>query len=132
MGAWLNALSVSSLGLRMSNDTVRIAIGLRVGAPLCLPHTCACCGEPVDNLGLHGLSSQAKGEFPAIRCRIISSTSLWPLPTSAIGLNHLDFIQSGWEMSRWGHSRSMVWREIPRVGYDMHGHILQLPQKCSS
>ena len=49
-GAWLNTLPVSSLGLRMSNDTVRIAIGLRVGAPLCLPHTCVCllwktCGQ---------------------------------------------------------------------------------------
>ena len=64
-GAWLNALPVSSLGLRMSNDTVRIAIGLRVGAPLCLPHTCACCGKPVDNLGLHGLSCQSsQGRVP--------------------------------------------------------------------
>ena len=35
--AWLNALPVSSLGLCMSNDTVRIAIGLRLGAPLCQP-----------------------------------------------------------------------------------------------
>ena len=46
-GAWLNAPPVSSLGLRMSNKTVRIAMGLRIGAPLCLPHNCKC-GEHVE------------------------------------------------------------------------------------
>ena len=33
-GAWLNAPPVSSLGLRMSDEAIRIAVGLRVGAPL--------------------------------------------------------------------------------------------------
>ena len=37
-GAWLNSLPISSLGLRMDNDTIRIAIGLRLGYPLCQPH----------------------------------------------------------------------------------------------
>ena len=39
-GAWLNTLPVTSLGLRMDNNTIRIAIGLRLGAPLCIPHLC--------------------------------------------------------------------------------------------
>ena len=34
-GAWLNALPLTSVGLRMDNDTVRIAVGLRLGIPLC-------------------------------------------------------------------------------------------------
>ena len=54
-GAWLNAPPVSSLGLCMSNDTVRITIGLIVGAPLCLAHECSC-GTPVDEFGRHGLN----------------------------------------------------------------------------
>ena len=33
-GAWLNAPPVSSLGLRMSDEAIRIAVGLRAGAPL--------------------------------------------------------------------------------------------------
>ena len=39
-GAWLNALPVSSLGLRMDNNTARFAVGLRLGSPLCRPNTC--------------------------------------------------------------------------------------------
>ena len=64
-GAWLNAPPISSLGLCMSNDAIRIAIGLRVGAPICLPHTCGSCGRPVDNFGLHGLSCRSsQGRIP--------------------------------------------------------------------
>ena len=55
-GAWLNALPVSALGLHMDDDTVHIAIGLRLGAPLCLPHVCHHGGAKVDNLSTHGLS----------------------------------------------------------------------------
>ena len=34
-GAWLQALPVSLPGLRMDDNTVRVAIGLRLGSPLC-------------------------------------------------------------------------------------------------
>ena len=55
-GVWLNALPISSRGLRMDNDTIRVAAGLRLGAPLCMPHSCHHCGEKVDCLAMHGLS----------------------------------------------------------------------------
>ena len=54
-GAWLSAPPISSLGLRMEDDTVRIAVGLRLGTPLCTPHQCTLCGEEVDASGTHGL-----------------------------------------------------------------------------
>ncbi len=38
-GAWLNVLPISSLGLRMDDNTIRVAIGLRLGAPLCRSHS---------------------------------------------------------------------------------------------
>ena len=64
-GAWLNALPISYLGLRMSDDAVRTAIGLQVGAPICLPHPCSSCGHPVDEFGHHGLSCKfGKGRTP--------------------------------------------------------------------
>ena len=55
-GAWLRALPVSSLGLRMDDNTVRIAVGLRLGTPICGPHQCHHCSVVVDELGRHALS----------------------------------------------------------------------------
>ena len=55
-GAWLRALPVSALGLRMDDDTVRIAVGLRLGAPTCGPHQCRDCSVEVDVFGRHSLS----------------------------------------------------------------------------
>ena len=63
-GAWLHALPVSSLGLRMDDHTTRIAVGLRLGTPLCQPHICHHCGGHVDALATHGLSCiKSQGRF---------------------------------------------------------------------
>ena len=40
----------------MDNNTVLVAVGLRLGSPLCHPHTCHHCGTQVDGTALHGLS----------------------------------------------------------------------------
>ena len=57
-GDWLNALPLSSAGLKMDNATVRIVAGLRLGAPI-VPfvrsHVCVC-GATVTVDGHHGLS----------------------------------------------------------------------------
>jgi hypothetical protein len=37
-GDWLNALPLSNAGLKMDNATVRIAAGLRLGAPIVRSH----------------------------------------------------------------------------------------------
>ena len=55
-GAWLNTLPLSSVGLRLADDSLRIAVGLRLGTPLCGPHQCCNRGEEVDITGRHGLS----------------------------------------------------------------------------
>ena len=54
-GAFLHARPCSSLGTRLDNSSLRIAIALRLGAPVCLPHVCVC-GATVDSTGRHGLS----------------------------------------------------------------------------
>ena len=56
-GDWLSALSLSlsPVGLNMENATVRIAVGLRFGAPLVRSHVCIC-GITVNIDGQHGLS----------------------------------------------------------------------------
>ena len=73
-GAWLNALPVSTLGLRMDDETARVAVGLRLGTPLCRPHECSNCGTMVDDLATHGLSCRfSEGRHPqqaAVNCII--------------------------------------------------------------
>ena len=54
-GDWLDALPLSSVGLKMDNETIRIATGLRLGAPVVRPHVCVC-GTTVTVDGHHGLS----------------------------------------------------------------------------
>jgi hypothetical protein len=54
-GSWLHTLPCRNLGLALSDREFRVAVGLRLGAPLVRPHTCVC-GADVDSLGHHGLS----------------------------------------------------------------------------
>jgi len=54
-GPWLHASSISSVGLRMDNSCLRIAVGLRLGTSMCVPHICHC-GAEVSARGLHGFS----------------------------------------------------------------------------
>jgi len=41
-GDWREALPLSSVGLKMENETIRIAAGYRLGAPIVRPHVCVC------------------------------------------------------------------------------------------
>jgi len=51
-GDWLFALPIASCGLKLDNEAVIVAVGLRLGLDLCVPHNCHC-GSPVDARGLH-------------------------------------------------------------------------------
>ena len=42
-GAWLGAMPISSVGLRLDHDTIRVTVGLRI-VFLCSPHLCCHCG----------------------------------------------------------------------------------------
>ena len=53
-GDWLNALPSGPLGLRMDNDHFSTAIALRLGAPVCVSHTCVC-GAEVERSAQHSL-----------------------------------------------------------------------------
>ena len=52
---WMYALPISTLGLRLSNEAVRVAVGIRLGVKVCEQHKCPC-GATVDTSGVHGLS----------------------------------------------------------------------------
>jgi hypothetical protein len=54
-GDWLLVPPISSVGLRMSDEEIRISAGLRLGSNICEPHACPC-GKRVDARGLHSLA----------------------------------------------------------------------------
>ena len=54
-GDWLHEPPITAVGLRLSDEAVRVAVAHRLGCKACVPHTCVC-GKPVDARGLHGLS----------------------------------------------------------------------------
>ncbi|CAK1589334.1 unnamed protein product [Parnassius mnemosyne] len=60
---WLHALPSSNLGTLLDRESLRIAVGIRLGAAICQPHQCPC-GNSVDKFGLHGLScKKSAGRF---------------------------------------------------------------------
>ena len=54
-GSWLEALPSSQLGTLLDNQSLQIAVALRIRCINCHPHTCVC-GSSVDSFGHHGLS----------------------------------------------------------------------------
>ena len=55
-GAWLYALPIPSAGLKLEDNMVCVGVGLGLGTPLCVPHSCSGCNATVDESGHHGLS----------------------------------------------------------------------------
>ena len=52
---WLLAPPITAVGLRMTNETIRISTGMRLGISICEPHLFRC-GKQVESRSIHGLS----------------------------------------------------------------------------
>ena len=61
-GDWLHALPISSCGLKLDNEAIRVAVGLHLGVDLCISHKCPC-GLLVDTKGSHSLSCKLACHF---------------------------------------------------------------------
>ena len=115
-GAWLSAPPVSALGLRMDNDSIRIAVGLRLGTALCLPHDCSQCGASVDETGVHALSCRrSQGRLPHhsslndIVKRALIAVKV-PCTLEPRGLCRGDGKRpDGISIIPWSHGRCLVW-----------------------
>ena len=113
--SWLSALLLSSIGLRMSDECCRIAVGLRLGANLCLPHTCVC-GARVDSRGVHGLScARSAGRHVRhsmlndIICRALISAHV-PASREPRGLCRSDGKRpDGVSLVPWSGGKCLVW-----------------------
>ena len=115
-GAWLQALPISSLGLRLDDSTLRIAVGLRLGTAICAAHQCHHCGEEVDCRGTHGLSCR-HSEGRLYRHGSINSIIHSALTSAKIssrlepeGLSRSDGKRpDGMSIVPWSSGRLLVW-----------------------
>ena len=115
-GAWLHALPITTLGLRMDDESVRIAVGLRLGTAICGPHQCCHCGFTVDTLGRHALScksSQGRHYRHAALNDIISralSSARIPSRLEPTGLARTDGKRpDGMTLAPWSSGKLLVW-----------------------
>jgi len=114
-GDWLFALPITSCGLRMEDEAVRIAIGLRLGLELCVPHQCHC-GLPVDAFGRHAfVCKKAPGRAArhhALNDMVARSLSAAAVPNTKEpnGLSRNDGKRpDGLTLIPWQSGRPLVW-----------------------
>ena len=53
-GDWLLSLPIANCGLRLDDEAVRVAVGMRLGVSLCVPHKCRC-GAEIDAQARHAM-----------------------------------------------------------------------------
>ena len=114
-GDWLFALPIASCGLKLDDEAVRVAVGLRLGTDLCVPHQCQC-GAQVDARGLHSLvCKQAPGRSARhhalndVVARAFSSAGV-PVIKEPVGLYRTDGKRpDGLTLIPWQAGKSAVW-----------------------
>jgi hypothetical protein len=112
---WLFATPITAIGLRMSNETIRVAVGTRLGTRLCEPHTCQC-GTFVDVRGLHGLSCRRSAgrhtrhsQLNDIIWRSLCRAKI-PASKEPLGLTRNDGKRpDGVTLIPWSHGKCLTW-----------------------
>ena len=112
---WLRAMPISTCGLALSNDELRISVCLRLGLPLFRSHQCIC-GETVDALGQHCFSckrnSGKQARHHAINQLIRRELSRCQLPShlEPSGLfPNSELRPDGITSCPWSRGRQLVW-----------------------
>lgn len=113
--AWLNALPSSTLGNLLDDSTFRISVALRLGQPICEPHTCTC-GEIVNKFGHHGLSCK-KSAGRLARHRLINDiikrslvSAGFPAQLEPSGICRHDGKRvDGITLIPWNRGKTLVW-----------------------
>ena len=112
---WLHALPIASFGLRLDNENVRVAIGLRLGTAIYEPHICPC-GALVDAHSTHALSCKlGSGKHSRhntindIICRSLACADI-PSVKELTGLLRSDGKRpDGLTLISWRCGKSAVW-----------------------
>ena len=114
-GCWLNAIPCASLGLALDDGSLRIAVGLRLGSPIVLEHTCHCGGK-VTALGHHGLSCK-RSAGRQLRHSLLNDAILRALQSAGVpsvreppGLTRSDAKRpDGATLVPWSRGKCLLW-----------------------
>ena len=114
-GDWLHAPPIASVGLRLSDEAVRVAVAHRLGSKPCEPHTCVC-GKPVSAQGLHGLACRRSGprhqrhsQLNDILWRAFSRAQV-PAVKEPVGLTRDDGKRpNGVKLLPWARGKPLAW-----------------------
>ena len=114
-GSWLSAVPTASLGLNLDDSALRVAVGLRLGAPLVLEHQCPC-GAAVDRFGHHGLSCK-RSAGRHLRHHLLNDSILRALQSANVaaireppGLLRTDAKRpDGATLVPWSRGRCLLW-----------------------
>lgn len=114
-GSWLHALPSPQMGTLLDDDSLRIAVALRLGCDICEQHHCIC-GALVDSRGHHGLSCpKCAGRFPrhhALNDLIKRAMVMANIPCvlEPPGLSRTDGKRpDGLTLVPWERGRSLLW-----------------------
>ncbi|XP_049886857.1 uncharacterized protein LOC126381429 [Pectinophora gossypiella] len=114
-GAWLQALPSPHVGTLLDDDSMRVAVALRLGCDVCEPHKCIC-GSMVEASGRHALSCcRCSGRFPRhhalndiVRRALISANI--PCVLEPPGLSRSDGKRpDGLTMVPWQRGKCLLW-----------------------
>ena len=109
------ASPITAIGLRMSSETICVAVGTRLGKRLCEPHTCPC-GTCVDVRGLHGLSCRRNARHHTRLSQL--NDIIWgslcrakiPASKEPLGLTRSDGKRpDGVTLIPWQHGKYLAW-----------------------
>jgi len=114
-GDWLLALPMYSCGLRLDDEAVRVAVGIRLGLNLREPHTCRC-GAMVDARDLHSFTCKSAPGRTArhhalndVIYRAYSSDGI-PATKEPVGLTRLDGKRpEGLTLTTWCAGKPLTW-----------------------
>ena len=117
-GDWLHALTLTAVGLRLSDDAIRVATGFRLGTIVRQPHICVC-GTMVDARGLHSLACRKSAprhirhsQFNDLSWRALKKAQI-PASKEPIGLYGSDGKRpDGATLVPWSRGKPLAW-DVP-------------------
>ena len=106
----MSALPIASCGLKSDDEAIRVAVGLRLGLDLCVPHECHC-GSMVDTRGVHSFVCK-KAPGRTARHHVLNdlidrgfASAGFPITKEPTGLFRIDGKRSDLMVSHLSHGR---------------------------